>query len=186
MNERARFPERACSWAGPARDGAGPSGGGAGRGPPQDCPLRLLGGHQQTTAQDAEVSILAIRVHSQDSARLFGRLRAHPGQDSILEASGCGGCAQVPLRSAPSSTCCRIFGVLKLPDSFFSLSLCLPSPFPRPLFPLPPPLSPSHRIQKDVSSEGPATQLQLQHRGIDTLYSPAPEGPSVPKMSGLV
>lgn len=77
MNERARFPERACSWAGPARDGAGPSGGGAGRGPPQDCPLRLLGGHQQTTAQDAEVSILAIRVHSQDSARLFGRLRAH-------------------------------------------------------------------------------------------------------------
>lgn len=79
MNERARFPERACSWAGPARDGAGPSRGGAGRGPPQDCPLRLLGGHQQTTAQDAEVSILEIRVHSQDSARLFGRLRAHSG-----------------------------------------------------------------------------------------------------------
>ena len=53
----------ACSWAGPARDGAWPARGEAERGP-QDCLLRLLGGHQQTTAQDAEVSILEIRAHS--------------------------------------------------------------------------------------------------------------------------
>lgn len=63
----------ACSGRG------GAPGGGAGRGH-QDCPLRLLGGHQQTTAQDAEVSIFAIRVHSQDSARLFGRLSSIPGR----------------------------------------------------------------------------------------------------------
>ena len=48
---------------------------GTGRGPleagqsrsggrPQDCLLRLLGGHQQTTAQDAEVGIHEIRAHS--------------------------------------------------------------------------------------------------------------------------
>ena len=111
-------------------------------------------------------------------ASLFGRLRAHSGAGLLYPR----GLWVRRLRAGPATERASFdflpyLGVLKLPNSFSPLSPRLPSPFPRPLFPLPPPFSPSHLLQNDASSEGPATQLQSQHRGIDTLYSLHLRGP---------